>query len=703
MLLVPLLMLTGTVVLLASKWSSDYTYEQLFTKVNTDLRVAGESFQRIQQDGQQQMSALASSAEMSTLLSQKNSIALLQLLEKQRVRHGFDFLKLLSSDGSRVLRKQGWTQDALRQSPLTDLMMEADRSLDSGVSGVEIYDASDWQRESHIFSEKVILPLVVTARAAPTERAVENRAMIIRTLQGVKNASGERVALLEGGLLLNRNFEFVDEIRDLVYGPGSLAPGSRGTVTVFLEDVRITTNVPSRDESRALGTRVSVEVRDAVLTRGESWIDRAFVVNDWYISAYEPILDVSGKRVGMLYAGYLEAPFRAELFKAIAVLSALVLAGSLLAVGAAVIGARAIFTPIETMTSVVRATAAGEYRRIGPMPIGNEIGELASQFDAMLDTLETHREKIEHDAAVLEDKVQNRTAELEKQNQRLHDSIDLLHQTRRQLATAEKLAALGELTAGVAHEINNPTAVILGNMDVLVADLGSSSDNVQTEIDLIIEQVYRIRSITDRLLQYSRSDMPNEVGHPHSSFRSDISPFPSDYDHSPVDPVHLEVVIEDTLRMLLHEFEGQQIKISQSYEAQQFALIDRQELQQVLVNLITNAVEAIKQQAKLNGENQSSGNQSQKALIDIKTFDSEHDTVILSVSDNGCGIEVDHLLRVFDPFFTSGKVQGTGLGLSVSYGIVRRTGGDIRVQSQLGEGSVFEVELPGVVGASLDP
>ncbi|MFT6301215.1 MAG: two-component system NtrC family sensor kinase [Granulosicoccus sp.] len=701
LLLVPLVLLTGTVVLLASKWSSDYTYEQLFTKVNTDLRVAGESFRRIEHDGEQQMSALAGSAEMSELLSQQNNSALLQLLEKQRLRHGFDFLKLLSSDGGKVLNRKGWSQHTLRLSPLSDLMMAADRSLDAGVSGVEIYSASDWQRESRIVSEKVILPLVATARAAPTKRAVEDRAMIIRTLQGVKNASGELVAVLESGLLLNRNFEFVDEIRDLVYGPGSLAPGSRGTVTVFLEDVRITTNVPSRDESRALGTRVSVEVRDAVLTRGESWIDRAFVVNDWYISAYEPILDVGGKRVGMLYAGYLEAPFRAELFKAIAVLSTLVLAGSLLAVGAAVIGARAIFTPIETMTSVVRATAAGEYRRIGPMSTGNEIGELASQFDGMLDTLETHREKIEHDAAVLEDKVQNRTAELEKQNQRLHDSIDLLHQTRRQLATAEKLAALGELTAGVAHEINNPTAVILGNMDVLVADLGSSRNGVQTEIDLIIEQVYRIRSITDRLLQCSRYDMPNDPDRPHSSFRSDISPVPSDSDHSPVEPVHLEVVIEETLRMLLHEFEGQQILVSQSHETQQFALIDRQELQQVLVNLVTNAVEAIKQKAKLNNENLSSGDKRQNAQIDIRTFDADSDTVILSVSDNGCGIEVDHLLRVFDPFFTFGKVQGTGLGLSVSYGIVRRSGGDIRVQSQLGEGSVFEVQLPGVASVGV--
>lgn len=701
LLLVPLLLLTGTVVLLASKWSSNYTYEQLFTKVNTDLRVAGESFLRIQQDGQQQMSALAGSAEMSTLFSQQKNSDLLRLLEQQRLLHGFDFLNLLSRDGSSLLTGQGWVAHSLRQSPLSDLIVTDDRSLDSGVAGIEIYSASDWQKESGIVPEKVILPLVPTARAAPSERSVEDRAMIIRTLQRVKSVSGEIVALLESGLLLNRNFEFVDEIRDLVYGPGSLAPGSRGTVTVFLEDVRITTNVPSRDDSRALGTRVSVEVRDTVLSRGESWIDRAFVVNDWYISAYEPILDVAGKRVGMLYAGYLEAPFRAELFKAIAVLSALVLAGSLLAVAAAVVGARAIFTPIENMTSVVRATAAGEHRRIGPISTGNEIGELAFQFDSMLDTLEAHREKIEHDAALLEDKVQNRTAELETQNQRLQDSIDLLHQTRRQLANAEKLAALGELTAGVAHEINNPTAVILGNMDVLVADLGSTRESVQTEIDLIIEQVYRIRSITDRLLQYSRSDMSQVAERHRSSFRSDLSPAPSDYDHSPVEPVHLEAVIEDTLRLLSHEFEGQQIDVTKSHEARQFALVDRQELQQVLVNLITNAAEAIKQKSTLQSENPVLDQQHQNAQIAIRTFDSNDGTVVLSVSDTGCGIDINHLPRVFDPFFTSGKVQGTGLGLSVSYGIVRRSGGDIRVQSQLNEGSVFEVQLPAAVGASL--
>lgn len=694
LVLVPLVLLSGTVILFASKWSIDYTYEQLFTKVNTDLRVAHNSFFRIQSDVQRELSWLANSAALTRKLAAGDTRQLDTLLSRQRESGGFDFLKLLSADGKRVLRDAQWQSHLLRNSPLNDALLNtsSDDQISVDATGIEIYQVDEWQREAGVDASKVLLPLVETARAAPSQRINEDRAMIIRSLQPVFDDQGRRVALLEAGLLLNRNFGFVDEIRDLVYGPGSLAPGSRGTVTVFLEDVRISTNVPTADDSRALGTRVSEEVRDTVLTQGESWIDRAFVVNDWYISAYEPIIDVAGERVGMLYAGYLEAPFREELFTAIAVLSALVLAGSLLAMFAAIAGARAIFTPIETMTSVVRATAAGEHKRIGPIPTGNEIGELATQFDSMLDTLETHRARIEKDALLLEEKVQHRTAELEMQNQRLQDSITLLHQTRRQLANAEKLAALGELTAGVAHEINNPTAVILGNMDVLISDMGASRENVQTEIDLIIEQVYRIRSITDRLLKYSRSEIHNQ--HEKSDLvesmaNADMSPGASLLELSPevsdlspavTEAVPLQSAISDTLKLLTHELDGRQIQVRQSHQGKLLALIDRQELQQILVNLISNAIHAIEQDGR----------------IDIESLDVGNDTVSILIRDTGCGIDPQHVQRVFDPFFTSGKVKGTGLGLSVSYGIVRRFAGDIRVHSQIGEGSEFEVTLPGM-------
>jgi two-component system NtrC family sensor kinase len=179
-------------------------------------------------------------------------------------------------------------------------------------TGIEVFSAKDLANEDPFLARKYELTLLETPRARPSQRTVEDRGMMIRAIYPVKISSGKIIALLDGGVLLNNNFEFVDAIRDLVYGPGSLLEGSIGTVTVLLDDVRITTNVPLRPSERALGTRVSNEVRTQVLDHGEVWLDRAVVVNDWYISAYEPIIDVNGKRVGMLYTGYLEAPYRSS-------------------------------------------------------------------------------------------------------------------------------------------------------------------------------------------------------------------------------------------------------------------------------------------------------------------------------------------------------------------------------------------------------
>jgi len=683
LVLVPLILLSATLLLLAYQWSSAYTYEQLFTKVNTDLRVAHDSFSSIQARGQRQLLAFANSAQLTRALAANNKQQLNELIAIEGALGDFDFLNLFSGNAQRKLTGDGWRPAGFRESPLSQQILTSHEPLT--VSGIEIYSARQWQQQPGISNVAVMLPLVETARAAPTQRTTEDRAMMIRALQSVYDMAGNRVAILEAGRLLNHDFAFVDGIRDLVYGPGSLAPGGRGTVTVFLEDVRITTNVLLADDSRALGTRVSSEVRDAVLERGETWINRAFVVNDWYISAYEPIVDVAGNRVGMLYAGFLEAPFRGELFRAIAVLSALVLAGSLAAAMAAIAGARSIFSPIEAITAVVRATASGEHRRIGPMPTGNEIGELAFQFDAMLDIVDSHRQRIERDRLLLEEKVRVRTKELERQNVRLQESIELLQQTRQQLATAEKLAALGELTAGVAHEINNPTAVILGNMDVLVADLGNDADKLRTEIDLIIEQVFRIRSITDRLLQYSRMVEKKHVGEkvPFDQIDSYLTSqqggmTPLLPERETLQPVSFGEIISPTLTLLAHELEGRQIKVSIVDNTTLGALIDRQELQQVLINLISNAIQAIEQDGG----------------ITVMARNEPDGRILIDVEDTGSGIQACHLPRIFDPFFTSGKAGGTGLGLSVSYGIARRYGGDLSVSSTIGQGSVFTLELP---------
>ncbi len=694
LVVVPLILLTCTVIYFIASWSTHYTHQHLVSKVNADLHIASNEFQRIQERKQSQLKLLAAGVRFVDALKSDDAADLSDQLKQLCSEGDFDFLNLLDPTGTKRMTSAGWVPWEMPSSALTEKIL--DTSLHSApsnaMSGIEIYSRDTWSLQERVSSDDVVFPLIETPHSSPTTRVTEDRAMIIRVLQRVVDVNNHTIALLEGGVLLNRNFKIVDEIRDLVYVEGSLLEGSWGAVTVFLDDVRISTNVPSIDKTRALGTRVSAEVRESVLEQGQTWIGSAFVVNDWYVSAYEPILDVAGKKVGMLYAGYLQDPYRLTLLKGIALISAMLIGGSLLAIAAAVHGAQSMFKPVEAIARVIRATALGERRRIGKIDSADEIGELAGQFDYMLDTLEQNQSRIENDAMQLEEKVRSRTVELEQQNHRLQETLLLVHETRQRLAMAEKLAALGQLTAGVAHEINNPTAVILGNMDILIEEIGEARSGVEVEIDLIIAQVYRIRSITDRLLQYSRpgSDSSQleylgqagfEAADPQVSTNEARSLDLLDADLPSLSKALLDInqAIQDSLLLVSHELDSKSIVLELSLGEINDVAVGLQEFQQVLVNLLTNAIDAVEEQGH----------------IWVSTGCDES-FVWFEVKDDGVGIAEEDLQRVFDPFFTRDKEGGTGLGLSVSYGIVSRYQGQIEVESPQRNGTVFTVIFPAV-------
>ncbi|OBX35209.1 C4-dicarboxylate transport sensor protein DctB [Halomonas elongata] len=298
--------------------------------------------------------------------------------------------------------------------------------------------------------------------------------------------------------MLNRNLDFIDTINDLVYRDRSLPEGSQGTATLFLDDVRVSTNVRLFEGARALGTRVSAEVRSQVLERGEVWLDRAFVVNDWYISAYEPIVDSHGERVGMLYVGFLEAPFRQARISSIILIAVIFLAITAISVPIFLRWARRIFRPLERMNDTIGRVESGDLgARIGTGGGRGEISRVARHLDDLLDQVQERDRRLRDWAGELNDKVEERTRDLQEANRRLE-------RTTEQLVMSEKLAAVGEITAGVAHEINNPVAVIQGNLDVARQSLGSRVDEVATEFDLIDDQVHRISAIISKLLQFAR-------------------------------------------------------------------------------------------------------------------------------------------------------------------------------------------------------
>ncbi|MEI7447830.1 MAG: cache domain-containing protein, partial [Burkholderiales bacterium] len=475
------------------------------------------------------------------------------------------------------------------------------------------------------------------------DREREDRALVVLASEPIEDADGRLLGWVHGGTLLNVNLDFIDRINAIVYPEGSLPFGSRGTATLFLDDVRITTNVKLFGDRRAIGTRVSQSVRDAVLGRGETWLDRAFVVDDWFVSGYEPLEDAGGRRVGMLYVGYAEGPFRWIKRTAVITVFAVVLLAMFAALRVSLRWSGAIFTPVERMTDTMRRVEAGDAdARVGPLPNRDELGRLAEGLDHLLDTVDEKTRALRALADSLDRQVAERSAALE--------------QVQQQVLRNEKLATVGQLTAGVAHEINNPMAVIQANLDFARELLGPAAEPVREELGRIDAQVERVRRIVAGLLQYAK---PAEfVGYVH--------------------PVDVGAVLDECLVLAGTRIASGRVAIRRESLATRPASINPSELQQVLVNLLLNALQAMPDGGELS----------------VATRDGDAGTVEIEVADRGPGLSEAALASLFKPFNTT-KQEGTGLGLWVSSSLVERYGGRIvAANREDGQGARFVVVLP---------
>jgi signal transduction histidine kinase len=628
LVLLPLL-LGGTTL----RWTSRID-DLLITKVNGDLTIADQYLKRLLENSGERLDAIANSVTLREVMETPEARA--ALLEAERERLGLDFLYL--------------TDGETPQAGFTPADWPVVRSAVQGQwrSAVDILSRDQMNALAPGMAERAAIRLVETRAAVPTDRAVEDRGMIIHSAAPIPLPDGRPGALV-GGMLLNRNLDFIDTINALVYRDQSLPEGSQGTATLFLDDVRVSTNVRLFENVRALGTRVSAEVRERVLTEGQTWLDRAFVVNDWYISAYEPIVDSRGARVGMLYVGFLETPFQAAKTNTIIILAALFLLIAILSVPIFLRWAGHIFLPLERMTQTIARVEAGDMdARNRPEADTGEIAQVAAHLDELLDQIQERDRQLREWGESLEHKVEDRTRDLREANRKLE-------KTTERLIMSEKLAAVGEITASVAHEINNPIAVIQGNLEVARNTLRHKADAVKTEFDLIDDQVYRISAIVSKLLQFAK---PEEYSGASSTIR------PAE-------------VARDCLVLTRHQIEAAGVEVRLHLESDRTVLMARTELQQVIVNLILNAVHAM----------------ARGGTLTIRVFDEGHGLAI-HVEDTGYGITPEVRKRIFDPFYTTKQAEGTGLGLSISQTLITRAGGQLSVTSTPGEGSCFRIYLP---------
>lgn len=638
MVLVPLalvLPLLGAILLV---WGNAAFDRLLITKVQADLAVARGYFDRVLVEVGASANAVADSHALHLALEAGPKGDLVGLLRGFKTRAQLDFINLRAADGTLIATDSG---------PATERAAPAFRpaAVGRGRAGIEVLDAQDIGRLAPALLARVDVPLVPTRNAAPTERRIEHRAMVMLATAPVLDAAGKAVGHVQAGLLLNRNLAFIDHINGIVYPEGSLPFGSRGTTTLFLDDVRISTNVRlfGQQAARAVGTRVSQQVRDAVLGRGATWLDRAFVVNDWYVSAYEPLADGDGRRVGMLYVGYLEQPFTLLKYGMLAAIGLIFFAVMIAAAFFSLRVARSVFRPIEQMAATMARVEAGEMdARVGAVGSHDEIGQLAAHLDRLLDVIAENTRMLQRWNAELDAKVAERTRDLEAAQQ--------------QLVRSEKLAAVGQLTASIAHEVNNPIAVIQGNLDLARELLGPQAESVRSELRLVDEQVERMRLIVTQLLQFAR---------------------PTEY-AGYVEAVDTRKLVEDCLLLAGHLLARTRITIVRGLAATRRPAINRNELQQVLVNLLVNAIHAM----------------ADGGTLTLATRDRGDDGLDIVVADTGPGLGPELLRELFKPFVTR-KKDGTGLGLWISRSIVERYGGDLVAADRDDgvRGAVFTVRL----------
>jgi two-component system NtrC family sensor kinase len=313
---------------------------------------------------------------------------------------------------------------------------------------------------------------------------------------------------------------------------------------------------------------------------------------------------------------------------------------------------RLIYAPLRDLETGARRVASGNLDQLIPVRSADEFGQLAGSFNTMTTALRESQMQLRESASTLEQKVKDRTLQL--------------HAAQAEAAQREKLAAVGLLASGVAHEINNPLTGVLTFSHLVRQKMPDGSAEAE-DMDLVIRETKRCASIIRRLLDFARRKTPE------------------------MKFTDLNALIQDVVRFIDRAAHLQDISIEIDLDPELPRVwVDEDQVKQVVMNMLVNAQHATERGGSIVVRSRRC-----PAPEGPGPGAKPVEMVEISIIDTGCGIPEQDLQRIFDPFFTSkGVGKGTGLGLSVSHGIVEAHGGTIKVESTVGKGSTFRVYLP---------
>jgi two-component system NtrC family sensor kinase len=515
--------------------------QQAQEKVRTDLNSAREIYQREIDETGIIVRLTAERFYIKDALIRNDLDRLNSELTSVRERERLDVLTLTNPSGKVIVRARNpkMTGDDQTTSSLVKKVL----SCKAAIAGTEIVPREELEKESGELVEKSRFELHPAPSAGHNERREQTSGMMIKAAAPILNDKGDLLGVLYGGSLVNRNYKIVDKIKETVFQGQRYKGRDIGTATIFLGNLRISTNVLNASGERAIGTRIAAEVEEQVLDKGAPWIDRAFVVNDWFITAYEPIRDTDGRTVGALYVGILEAKFVDMERAAVMSLVGVTIAGVIMALCVAFLLANGITRPVRRLAEASQDIAKGNFDRRIEVLSRDEIGQLGEAFNAMAAVIKERDDKLKAD-------------------------------TQQALLHMEKMSSLGQMAAGVAHEINNPLTGVLTYVRLMRKNLRSgrtiSHEELETKLDTMEKELDRCAGIARGLLGFSRQTTP--------SFW----------------PTDIRKTVENTLMIIMHQAEIAHVKIVTEIPSGLPEIeADPDQLQQVFLNIALNAVQAM--------------------------------------------------------------------------------------------------------------
>jgi len=441
----------------------------------------------------------------------------------------------------------------------------------------------------------------------------------------VFDKNGNLIGVVYASVLLNRDYKIVDSVKETVFQGVVYKNKDIGTATIFQDDVRISTNVYSQDGTRAIGTRIAEDVYERVVVNGEQYVGRAYVVNNWYIAAYEPIRDYGGSIIGILYVGILEQKYTDIKNQTMQIFLLITFGGAVVSIVIALYISRRISTSVVTLVKASKQLAGGNLETQVERVSNDELGDLADTFNFMAGALRERDEKLKEFA-------------------------------RKKIMESERLALIGQLSANVAHELNNPLQGIITYSHLLLEE-NTFSEDARESINKIVVQANRCRDIIRGLLDFSRHKMPDKT------------------------LCSVNNLLRGCISLVEKQAAFHNIKVAMELDDQlPMVILDPSQIERVFLNLIINAADA------MNGNGQ----------LTLSTNLNRTKTCIeINVQDTGHGITEENMEKIFDPFFTTKETgHGVGLGLAISYGIVKDHNGNISVESEAGKGTTFTVSFP---------